>query len=436
MNFKKLAPLTLAALALIATVFFVQRGVSAASTLIVDDDLSCAGATYPTISAAVAAASAGDTIKVCAGTYNESVNVNKTLTILGAQAGVDARSVTRTGSPTTESVVQDSAGRTPFYITANDVVLDGFTVQGATNPNQFGYGILLGAGTHGSHVLNNIIQNNIIGLGLANNSASDQTVIQYNLFRNNNQPGPAGGHGIYADQFGSGGAIQNVLIDSNTFTANTWGIGMSNTDTANPYTGLTIQNNLFDANSRGMYFFATQSSSIIGNSITNSSAPGHYGIGFFGGDSGFTIKCNTIKNNPGEGIVVEDDLGAPNSNITANDNIIAGNATAGLEVVPGGYTGTLNAERNWWGSPTGPTTPTNPGGTGDKIIDPANVVDYTPFDTSVPDADNDGIIDACDTQVGPPTNKDQCKNDGWKSFTFPRTFKNQGDCIQYVNTGK
>ncbi len=35
-----------------------------------------------------------------------------------------------------------------------------------------------------------------------------------------------------------------------------------------------------------------------------------------------------------------------------------------------------------------------------------------------------------------PTNKDQCKGGGWQSFTSPRSFKNQGDCIQFVNTGK
>lgn len=52
------------------------------------------------------------------------------------------------------------------------------------------------------------------------------------------------------------------------------------------------------------------------------------------------------------------------------------------------------------------------------------------------DSDNDGIGDACDAQTGPPTNANQCKNDGWKNFNFPRTFKNQGDCIQFVNTGK
>jgi hypothetical protein len=34
--------------------------------------------------------------------------------------------------------------------------------------------------------------------------------------------------------------------------------------------------------------------------------------------------------------------------------------------------------------------------------------------------------------VSPPTSKDQCKNDGWKNFNNP-TYKNQGQCIDYVN---
>ncbi|HEY0005510.1 MAG TPA: hypothetical protein VGB17_11925 [Pyrinomonadaceae bacterium] len=38
-----------------------------------------------------------------------------------------------------------------------------------------------------------------------------------------------------------------------------------------------------------------------------------------------------------------------------------------------------------------------------------------------------------------PTSAAQCKNGGWQTFNPNRTagpFKNQGDCIQYVNTGK
>ena len=37
---------------------------------------------------------------------------------------------------------------------------------------------------------------------------------------------------------------------------------------------------------------------------------------------------------------------------------------------------------------------------------------------------------------GPPTMKDQCKDNGWLAFNFPRSFENQGDCVSYVNTGK
>lgn len=33
---------------------------------------------------------------------------------------------------------------------------------------------------------------------------------------------------------------------------------------------------------------------------------------------------------------------------------------------------------------------------------------------------------------GGPTNKDQCKNGGWQTFTNP-SFKNEGQCIKFVN---
>ena len=32
-----------------------------------------------------------------------------------------------------------------------------------------------------------------------------------------------------------------------------------------------------------------------------------------------------------------------------------------------------------------------------------------------------------------PTNKNQCKKDGWKNYGT--TFKNQGDCVSFVATG-
>ncbi len=50
--------------------------------------------------------------------------------------------------------------------------------------------------------------------------------------------------------------------------------------------------------------------------------------------------------------------------------------------------------------------------------------------TSSEDADGDGVSD-----TAAPTNKDQCKKDGYKAFNNP-TFKNQGECVSYVATRK
>lgn len=67
-----------------------------------------------------------------------------------------------------------------------------------------------------------------------------------------------------------------------------------------------------------------------------------------------------------------------------------------------------------------------------------DVADNCPltFNPRQEDFDEDGLGDACDTQTGPPRRKEQCKDDGWRRFDSPRAFKNQGDCIQFVDTGK
>jgi hypothetical protein len=52
------------------------------------------------------------------------------------------------------------------------------------------------------------------------------------------------------------------------------------------------------------------------------------------------------------------------------------------------------------------------------------------------DFDVDGTGDACDAHTGPPRNKDQCKDGGWRRFDVPHAFKNQGDCNQFSNTGR
>ena len=431
MNCKRSAVLRALALTFsMGLIIFAASAIAAAATLTVGNasSLPCTG-TYSTISAAVAAAGPGDTIQVCPGMYNELVQVNKTLTILGAQSGVDAR--TRAVPVTSESVVSNGDG--DFQILADKVVIDGFTIQGVVNPANLPpfTGLDAGiwtnpgfSGTSGGHqIRNNIIQNNIIGIELDNDGAF-QTKVERNLIQNNNAVGPDGGTGIDTN-FG----LANAVIDSNKIAGNT-NSGM------NTFGGssLTVSNNEFAANRRAIGWGGVTTATISGNNIHNSTDPATADIRFFGGVSGVAITCNNLSNGAGRGIRMDDECpGCPNSSININNNNISGYPVAGLEVDSGGYfpatLGSLNATNNWWGSSTGPTIASNPGGTGEPIIDPDGVVNYTPFRTTLSSC-------APVPQIGPPTNKDQCKNGGWQTFNTPRTFKNQGDCIQFVNTGK
>src|SRR6476661_7343812 len=75
---------------------------------------------YATIQAAVDAALPGGTVQVDAGNYHEMVTVSKSLTLRGAPGGASVVD----GQPI-------GAGRSSaFFVTASDVTIDGFTVQG------------------------------------------------------------------------------------------------------------------------------------------------------------------------------------------------------------------------------------------------------------------------------------------------------------------
>src|SRR2546426_12034632 len=202
---------------------------------------------YPTIQSAVNDVTCNP-INVAAGTYPEPtapgpLTIFRTVTLLGAQSGIDAR-----GRVGLESIVTDPQGT---YVTANNVVIDGFTFENSTNGSFTGYGIAMGAGTSGTHVLNNIIQLNIAGIALSNAPGGSQAVIRHNQIQNNNVLGPASGDGIYTDQFVSGGEGQNSLVEENAFIGNDdAGIDVSNTDAANGVFGLDISTNSFNLNAR------------------------------------------------------------------------------------------------------------------------------------------------------------------------------------------
>jgi nitrous oxidase accessory protein NosD len=313
---------------------------------------------YPTIQAAVNAAPAGGTVRVGPGTYNELVTIAEPLTVLGAQAGVDARSPVRGSN---ESIVDGAAFGTgsrtsAFYVTANDVTIDGFTVQGQTSSGEYGAGIVLGPSIAGSHVTDDIVQDNVVGLYLSNDSATDPAVIRHDVFAYNNTPGTNNGRGIYTDGGVSGGLLTNVVIDANTFIGNV-GDGTSGNpesavgleaQTAGKQFNVAITNNIMENNGKGLLVYNATNVQFTGNLVTGSTDATSAAVRVEGNVVGMTIANNVVLGGAGAAVRVTDRFVGPSSNIAVNYNTFGGNV-AGVIVDPGGYTGTLNAGFNYWG---------------------------------------------------------------------------------------
>ncbi|HET6246541.1 MAG TPA: NPCBM/NEW2 domain-containing protein [Tepidisphaeraceae bacterium] len=328
---------------------------------------------YSTIQAAVDAAPAGATITVDAGSYAEEVTVYKSLTIDGAQAGVDARTNTRRAAAAAgnESVITGATGSSgvssSFYVTANDVTIDGFTVQGSTAQYNYGGGIVMGPSIHGTHIVNDIIQNNFTGLLLSNNSTADPVLIQHDVFLNNTGAGNNGSRGIYSDGGVSGGLLTNVVIDSNAFIVNkltsggSWYEGCIALEAlkAGAQQNITITNNSIDGVGK-LLLYNCNNVTLEYNVMTHNMDQWSGVFRFEGGDTNVTIKYNTVYDNTGVAVTVDSKgYPAPDSGFVVEDNNFYNNNTAygnkySLGVTEGAYNGTFDASNNYWGSATGP----------------------------------------------------------------------------------
>jgi len=320
---------------------------------------------YATINDAVAAAQPFDTIRVEPGVYNETVIINKPLQLFGARAGINASK--RKFTAENESIVTGNSIFAIFYVQADYVVIDGFTIQGNTQ----GPGIYTESTHSGYRIVNNRIQNNVFGIYL-NTNGTVFSVVSQNFIQNNNQPGSASGNGIYTDQGSSA-----VFINKNRF------FGHQNASIV--FAGSTNQHNIVIANNKmdkdnSIALFNTETVLIFENRMNKTSGSA---IFLGGGTKGIEIQSNDLLNGVSNGIRVTNVTGSANENIRATNNNIQGNNTAGLNISPGSYLAgpepvnrRLDATNNWWGDESGPS----PIGNGDLIIDPPpSVSDYVPF---------------------------------------------------------
>lgn len=337
------------------------------------------GCSSSTINGAIALANPGDTIQVAAGTYNEFVEVNKNnLTLLGANSSNNPCNAAR--GP--ESIV--GLPNAAFHITANNVVVQGFLVQGVSSG--LGAGILTEPVT-GTRIRNNIIQNNVLGIWLSGNLIE----VSGNAIRNNNSnpnnPLAFSGFGIYSDY-----GLMNTTIAGNCFTGHTRAalLLIGAPEIPQPVSGVTVSANT--ATNDAAFSFIGGTNWVIQRNLSNGSR--NDAIRFRGGVNGATVINNQLTNGAAGGISVRNEFGGPNANIQINCNRLVGFdktaaiiidadgntgtlnaiATAAIIVDAGGHMGILNAEGNFFGCNAGP----NNAGCG-TVSASDNNLDFTPW---------------------------------------------------------
>jgi hypothetical protein len=300
------------------------------------------GTGYATIQAAITAATAGDTIKVAAGTYNENVNINKSLTLQGAQAGVAVAG--RTFNSATESTVgavTDGSGT--LTVNAPNVTIDGFSL---TDVRTAFSAEAIDVKNPGNNALitNNLIDTvstadtsgNGTAQGIYLENGPDGVQILANSI--NNVHSNRSAKGILVGANGDSDAATNAVIENNTITNITsdikGGYGISFGDATVPHSNVMIENNTISGLTGGGWV---------------------HGLGLEGDTTGATITGNTITVSGSNAFAVQYEANAGATTVTfANNNISALSGAKDVDNVA--TTTAVDVTNNYWGATTTPAS--------------------------------------------------------------------------------
>lgn len=214
-----------------------------------DGSILLVGANDFSIQSAIDAANDNDVIFVLSGDYSETVTISKPVSLLGAQAGVDARSRVGLTETTLTGVFQ-------LLSAADNVTIDGFTIAEGASVGGEKAGVFVGTGASNSHILNTIFS----------------------------RSGAVDGDGFRGVVTTTNGGNTDLLVSQNSFSG--WATGVYLNPAA---TDAVIQNNQFDSNFVGMSIDGPSNTFISGNTFSNN---GFEGLGIGPGVSSPSLAFN------------------------------------------------------------------------------------------------------------------------------------------------